>query len=321
MANLTQNFICMDGIADLDLFTDGQFDFNKIIKPNKDNILDIHEFDDVSSLDEAWRRKHWGVTSNALETSLMLDCMLEFITKWEAPVEAIAELSRQYPDKPITHVFKYEFPDDGVFLHRYVDGKLAVDIGKCFCFKTDEEEDNAWKEANDYYEYLTDFAVRGSETDANNEAQKLYLEYLNAHVLNVYKAYTYLQDKGIVDCDLAILEHDESKFYDEEFRDYAEYFYGSGDVDINHAWLNHIHENPHHWQHWILHNDDGSVEALEMPEKCIVEMICDWWSFGWGSGNLEEIFSFWEKNNQNMILHPKTRERVELILGKIKESL
>ena len=43
------------------------------------------------------------------------------------------------------------------------------------------------------------------------------------------------------------------------------------------AWLHHIHANRHHWQHWILHLDDGRVITL-VPEhlRDIQEMVADW---------------------------------------------
>lgn len=42
------------------------------------------------------------------------------------------------------------------------------------------------------------------------------------------------------------------------------------------AWLHHIHANPHHWQHWILHEDSGKVIVLVMPLAAINEMVADW---------------------------------------------
>lgn len=45
---------------------------------------------------------------------------------------------------------------------------------------------------------------------------------------------------------------------------------------FNRAWLQHIHRNPHHWQHWLLQQDDGRRVVL-LPEADIIdEMVCDW---------------------------------------------
>jgi hypothetical protein len=77
------------------------------------------------------------------------------------------------------------------------------------------------------------------------------------------------------------LVHDMSKFLPSEWITYAEYFYGNlrstefFDLQARYgcaelapwgesiedlfslSWLRHQHRNPHHWQYWILRNDDG----------------------------------------------------------------
>ena len=67
-------------------------------------------------------------------------------------------------------------------------------------------------------------------------------------------------------------EHDASKSNPDEYEAYDAYFYGGNRSHaiveaFNRAWLLHIHRNPHHWQHWVLINDDpGEGEVLlEMP--------------------------------------------------------
>lgn len=122
--------------------------------------------------------------------------------------------------------------------------------------------------------------------------------------------------------------HDLSKNDPEEYDAYDEYFYGGNRSykvvsNFRNAWLHHIHNNPHHWQHWVLINDEpneGTI-ALEMPYEYVVEMICDWWAFSHKSGNLHEIFDWYEKHKSNMILHEHTRTNVEDILAKIKTKL
>ena len=84
------------------------------------------------------------------------------------------------------------------------------------------------------------------------------------------------------------LNHDESKNDPDEYNAYDDYFYGKNRsygvvMAFKQAWLEHIHRSPHHWQHWVLINDEpeeGEV-ILEMPYEYIIEMICDWWSFSW----------------------------------------
>lgn len=50
-------------------------------------------------------------------------------------------------------------------------------------------------------------------------------------------------------------------------------------------------------------------------------MICDWWSFSWNKGDLYEIFNWYEEHKDKMILHERTREKVEFILYKMKDKL
>lgn len=123
-------------------------------------------------------------------------------------------------------------------------------------------------------------------------------------------------------------DHDTSKNLEDEYKAYDAYFYGGNRSyavmqDFKRAWLTHIHRNPHHWQHWILINDDpdeGEV-ILDMPYNYIIEMICDWWSFSFSKGDLSEIFNWYEQHAGYMKLSDNTRREVEAILDKMKAKL
>lgn len=185
------------------------------------------------------------------------------------------------------------------------------------------------------------------------EENTKYEEYLTSHIQNVRKAYEWLkhnipdvlsEDNYIEETayygelDDIIAQHDLSKYnkipdsenYYElrcEYDAYAEYFYGQQTPEVkecfDRAWLSHIHQNPHHWQHWLLHNDDPEIglRVLDMPYVFIVEMICDHWSFSWKSGNLYEIFAWYDQHKQYMMLSSKTRTAYEYILEQIKVKL
>lgn len=123
-------------------------------------------------------------------------------------------------------------------------------------------------------------------------------------------------------------EHDRSKDDREEYAAYDKYFYGGQrtqavEEEFNKAWLHHIHNNPHHWQYWVLINDeaDEGVIVLRMPYRYVIEMICDWWAFSWSKGNLYEIFDWYDNHKDYMKLHKDTKELVEEILGEIKVTL
>ena len=157
--------------------------------------------------------------------------------------------------------------------------------------------------------------------------------YLEEHIANVNKAAEWLCDHFE---DIAkklnpsrfgfqiFPDHDFSKYHANEYEAYDAYFYGDKSEKVvkafNRAWLRHIHLNPHHWQHWVLQHDDEGEEILEMPEETVYEMICDWWSFSFKSGNLYEIFDWYEKH-KGMKLHPNTRKLVEDTLERIRKEL
>ena len=179
-----------------------------------------------------------------------------------------------------------------------------------------------------------------------------YEEYLTTHIGNVQRGYEWLKENlpQVVsednyieetayygDLDDIIAQHDKSKYtkipdadnYYElkcEYDAYAEYFYGKARTPevketFNRAWLAHIHANPHHWQHWMLQNDEDGLKLLDMPYVFIVEMICDWWAFSWKADNFYEIFSWYEKNKNGILLSDKTRNTVESVLDQLKKKL
>ena len=160
-----------------------------------------------------------------------------------------------------------------------------------------------------------------------------YDNYLREHKQNVAAAYDWLVENlpqviGPTTSYDAHIAHDNSKFDVEEYDAYDAYFYGGNRsyevvTNFKRAWLYHIHANPHHWQHWVLINDEpneGTI-ALEMDYPSVIEMICDWWSFSHKTGNLYEMFAWYEKHKSHMILHDNTRKLVESILSLIKDRL
>lgn len=156
-----------------------------------------------------------------------------------------------------------------------------------------------------------------------------YDAYLREHQYNVRKAFNILapeiKKKGpiifaatrrVINC------HDESKFRSDEYEAYADKFYR--DVEnltaFNRAWLMHIHRNPHHWQYWVLIEDSGNKEILDMPFVYIVEMVCDWHSFS-AEDPTSTAYKFFELNGSRMKLSPKTLKTVNELLEFLKSSL
>lgn len=63
------------------------------------------------------------------------------------------------------------------------------------------------------------------------------------------------------------------------------------------------------------------IEGQFGKSRIFVEMICDWWAFSWKSGNLYEIFGWWDEHKEYMTLSPRTRNTVEAILAALKDTL
>ena len=164
-----------------------------------------------------------------------------------------------------------------------------------------------------------------------------YDNYLTEHKGNVARGFHWIQEhlpelipaEDGIDYEHQIcFAHDKSKNEPDEYDAYDAYFYGRNRSfqvvqDFNYAWLNHIHRNPHHWQHWILLNDEpneGEI-ILDIPYHYILEMICDWWAFSWAKGDLTEIFNWYDQHKGYMKLSEKTRKTVEDILWKIRLEL
>ena len=165
-----------------------------------------------------------------------------------------------------------------------------------------------------------------------------YYAYLDSHIDAVIAAAEWMEqnldavkelsEKDRRDFMRNAILHDVSKYGKDEYGPYDAYFYGEADIDaFNRAWLHHIHWNPHHWQHWLLMNDDGKyrdpdkVIPLEMPKVYALEMVADWWSFSWRSGNLMEVFDWYEDHRDCIILHENTRAYVEGVLAEIREKI
>ena len=157
--------------------------------------------------------------------------------------------------------------------------------------------------------------------------------YLQQHRNNVYKGFQWIQEnlpELLVDGVAWQTEfaHDTSKNESDEYEAYDRYFYGNNKSyqvvqEYRRAWLLHIHRNLHHWQHWVLINDDpkeGEI-ALDIPYNYILEMICDWWAFSWQKDNLNEIFNWYDEHKAYIKMSPKTRKSVDNILEKMKEKL
>jgi len=137
-----------------------------------------------------------------------------------------------------------------------------------------------------------------------------------------------------------VLAHDKSKYSPEEYYAYDGYFYSEEKTKgiekaFDYAWLHHIHNNPHHWQYWLLKEDDSvvsgndmTVKCLDIPDNYIIEMVADWWSFSWknyfassNKDNLYSIFAWYEGHTDCILMHENAKQKVEDLLDVIHDIL
>lgn len=122
--------------------------------------------------------------------------------------------------------------------------------------------------------------------------------------------------------------HDWDKFLPSMWLPYAQYFYGDKerrgadgtykndglDRAFDRAWNGHQKRNKHHWQYWVLYRDDGSVEALPMPDRHRREMLADWRGAGRAyipDWHPSDTRLWYKRNCDQMVLHPETRGWIE----------
>ena len=157
-------------------------------------------------------------------------------------------------------------------------------------------------------------------------ADTQYRHYLESHRAGVREYYEkvlrpVLHQEGISHQDMSEIEmlietHDASKYGEEEFGAYRDYFYdpehhSRSSEAFNLAWLHHQNHNPHHWQYWVLINDvdEPQVHPLDMPFKYIMELLCDWASAGRHYGNT--AYSWYQQQKDKLIITDRTRDILE----------
>ena len=125
-----------------------------------------------------------------------------------------------------------------------------------------------------------------------------------------------------------------SKFSPIEFFESAKFYKGDSSPinaakkvqGISYAWQHHKGRNPHHYEYWLdnFDKDLGGIVARKMPLKYVLELVCDYLSAGCTynpkgftyKGELE----WWNKNKDNRMIHPETKELITAIFELIAES-
>lgn len=128
----------------------------------------------------------------------------------------------------------------------------------------------------------------------------------------------FLTSQELEELEKNIKVHDASKLEPEELVPRAEFYHGEKNAQtraaLDKAEKRHKLINPHHPEFWRAKNQ-------EMPRVAVVEMVLDWWTFGLGNNDPEEIFDYYEKDKQNLRLTAQEEQQVMQIFAMIKKSL
>jgi len=133
--------------------------------------------------------------------------------------------------------------------------------------------------------------------------EERYLKYLTLHKKAVVDAWEdiknfmttapFVKNKEVRErIDNLVMDHDKSKYSNEEFEAYRQWFYPYKKekrdrkiYDI--AWEHHWQNNPHHVRYWLVNEFDMARDHVYL-----VEMACDWIATGRGPGRTPSIEYF-----------------------------
>ena len=160
------------------------------------------------------------------------------------------------------------------------------------------------------------------------------MKYFFKH-LSVVLRHKYEVFKLSIKCGIPFrgLIHDLSKFSYTEFSESVKYYKKSKgkysplaackkENGYSKAWLHHFGRNPHHYEHWQDNFDKGG-QAVQMPFKYALELVCDYLAAG--RAYMKKDFSYiaeydwWCGKKKNPIaMHPQTKEFIELMLNQMR---
>lgn len=135
-----------------------------------------------------------------------------------------------------------------------------------------------------------------------------YKKYIDEHIINVNLAWKLYKNellspfKGDEIIQVLVSEqiknHDKSKYSDEEFEAYRQYFFTADGETKNQelmdkAWEHHKQNNPHHWQVWTKGDYDHYTKTAYF-----IENLCDWIAMGFKFDSTAK--DYYEKNKDDI---------------------
>ena len=138
------------------------------------------------------------------------------------------------------------------------------------------------------------------------EIELLFLESLDLHL-------TFVREAGLgIGVSIGqLVRHDLSKWSSAEFTGYAQHFHGGGAPDLfASAWLHHVHNNPHHWQHWLI----PRAQVLEMTPRYVLEMVADWMGASMAYTGAWDMTAWLDKHLGDVVLHNDSTRYLNTVL-------
>jgi len=175
------------------------------------------------------------------------------------------------------------------------------------------------------------------DTKSYQERCDEYNDYLDNHINNVILAFelcdknrlkelTEYNDEDLIDIKEQIECHDQSKYGEEEWEPYLNWFYpidenaSKDEYGYDIAWIHHCHNNPHHFQYWICIDDDGTTRPIDMPLNYIIEALCDWHSFS-AKNSDSTAYKWWQDHKDVFAMTDKTKEWFDTLCELFTEPL
>ncbi len=130
------------------------------------------------------------------------------------------------------------------------------------------------------------------------------------------------------------LLHALSKYSPEEFRTGVLYYQGTRSPNNAEreatgkslAWLHHKGRNKHHFEYWIDFgpNIEEGMKGGEMPLRYVIEMAMDriaaCKTYQGDNYTDESPYRYYSRRKEYMVIHPKTRHELEVILKMLAEK-
>lgn len=151
-----------------------------------------------------------------------------------------------------------------------------------------------------------------------NLRECMYREYITEHISNVRIVYLKYGDKlcKILNINPYILvdninKHDHSKYSEEEFEGYRQYFHPCSDEIPDEkifelAWKHHYKNNPHHPEYWV---DEINNTYKDMEPIYIAEMLLDWEAMSMKFGG--NTYEYYMKEKDNKPFSDGTKKIIE----------